>query len=280
MPKKWAMAQISRPFQIALIAVGLLVAVWFVALRGHSPSTSGSPAGSSAASAPAPAATAHANPATARSAPPQSAAGEEKAAAAPTPIYHGAAPGVEGLTRAIDKAHGAVATSQQDAKQFEHQSAEPSSAAAPAASASAPASSATTVTVTTVPSKAVAKAPTTAGSKVASTTTAAALHSGQKAVEAELKQGDVVLLLFWNPAGADDLAVRNALRPLASARRKIVVHEAAANQVATFGSITKGIQVDETPTVLIVTKTGRVTPLAGLTDTYSVEQAIAEARRA
>ncbi len=287
MPKKWAMAQISRPFQIALIAVGLLVAVWFVALRGHSPSQSGPAAGAAPASTSAPAATAHASIVPAHS-PAVSAAGEEKAAAAPTPIYHGAAPGVEGLTRDINKAHGAVATSQQHAKQFERQSAESSSASAPAASAtttpvvtaSTPAASSSSSPVTKVSSTTVAKAPAKAGSKVASTTTAAALHSGEKAVQAELKHGDVVVLLFWNPAGADDVAVRNALRPLASAHRKIVVHEAPAKEVASFGSITRGVQVDQTPTVLIVTKTGVVTPLSGLTDTYSVEQAIEEALRA
>ena len=91
------MAQISRPFQIAALALVLFVAVWFVALHGHS-STSGS--GSSAPSTP-----------------PHSAAAQAQKAAAPTPVYHGAAPGVSGLTRAIDKAHGAVATSQQNAKQ-------------------------------------------------------------------------------------------------------------------------------------------------------------------
>ncbi len=46
------MTQISRPFQIALAAVVLLAAVWFVALRGHSSSGSSS---TPAASAPAPA---------------------------------------------------------------------------------------------------------------------------------------------------------------------------------------------------------------------------------
>jgi len=269
------MAQISRPFQIALIAVGLLVAVWFVALRGHSPSTSSSGAGAAPTSTTAPAAPAHPTAPAAPSAA-VSAAGEAKAAAAPTPIYHGAAPGVEGLTRAIDKAHGAVATSQQDAKHFEGQSAEAATATAPAATASSPAATASTsTTVTKVTTTAIVKSPASKGSGA---TRAAALLSGQRAVEAELKRGDMVVLLFWNPAGADDVAVRNALRPLNSPRRKIVVHEASANQVALFGSITKGVQVDATPTVLIINKAGNVSSLVGLTDTYSVEQAIDEAR--
>ena len=34
------MTQISRPFQIVLVAFALFVAVWFVALRAHSSSSS------------------------------------------------------------------------------------------------------------------------------------------------------------------------------------------------------------------------------------------------
>ena len=36
------MTQISRPFQIALLAMCLFAAVWFFALQGHSTSTNGS----------------------------------------------------------------------------------------------------------------------------------------------------------------------------------------------------------------------------------------------
>ncbi len=50
-----------------------------------------------------------------RVAPPPAAAG--RTAAAPTPVYRGPAPGVEGLTRAIAKAHGAVAKSQHNAQE-------------------------------------------------------------------------------------------------------------------------------------------------------------------
>ena len=35
------MAQLSRPYQVALGAIGLLAAVWFIALRGHSGASGG-----------------------------------------------------------------------------------------------------------------------------------------------------------------------------------------------------------------------------------------------
>ncbi|HET7296027.1 MAG TPA: hypothetical protein VFI66_02735, partial [Gemmatimonadales bacterium] len=66
------MAQLSRPYQIALAALVLAVVMWFIAFGRHSRSTSG----------PSP------------SAPAPSASG---GGAGSRHIYHGSAPGVEGL---------------------------------------------------------------------------------------------------------------------------------------------------------------------------------------
>jgi hypothetical protein len=302
MPKEREMAQISRPFQIALVAFGLLVAVWFFALHGHS-STSGS--GSTPAAPATPAA--------------PSAAAQAEKAAAPSGAYHGSAPGVAGLTRAIEKAHGAVATSQQNAKQLQEKSAQASSSAAPTAGASttatpaakphtpgstaaskSPTATATAPSVHTAPTAtapSVHKAPTTLGT--AGTTP----PNRQRVVEAELKQGKIVLLLFWNPKGADDAAVRAELQLLLAAHerpqalasnpkvqrllkafggevhKKIAVHQALSSEVASFGTVTRGVQVYGTPTILVLNPRAQATPLAGLTDAFSIEQAIDEARR-
>jgi hypothetical protein len=89
------MAQLSRPYQIILGVVVVFGLIWAVALRSHSSNPS-----EPTASTPTPTNSASAN---------GSSGGN---AAAPTKVYHGAAPGVEGLTKAIAKAHGAVAESQ------------------------------------------------------------------------------------------------------------------------------------------------------------------------
>jgi hypothetical protein len=259
LPKERAMAQLSRPYQIALVGLAFLVLVWFVALRGHSASPGSTPA----ASTPAP-----------------TAASKAKGAAAPAPVYHGAAPGVEGLTRAIAKAHGAVTTSQQNAKQLQEKSAQASGQ-----------STETTTPSTTVThsSKAVAPASTPArASKSAThthtkprTVTASGTPAQQKAVESELKGGKVVLLLFWNPKASVDVAVHKELQAVGrKLRGKIAVHDALAKQVGSFGSITKAIQVYQTPTILLVNRHGVTTTLTGLTDVYSLEQTIEEARHA
>jgi hypothetical protein len=282
------MTQLSRPFQIALLAMGLFVAVWFVALRGHSPSAGGS-------SSPAPA-----------SAPAPSASSQAEKAGGPSSVYHGSAPGVAGLTHAIAKAHGAVAESQQNAKTLQEKSAQASSPTSTGAAAGAPTAgsqpkssatstgSATThpagathpaAPAATVPPAATSKsAPKGAGSSSAS---ANAAPAKQVQVEKELKQGRTVILLFWSPSGADDVVVRRSLQLLqafhradgTAQNRTIVVHEARANQVVSFGTITRAVQINQTPTIVIITPTGKTKTVTGITDPLSIQQAISEARK-
>lgn len=284
MPKGFLMDQISRPFQIALVAVGLLAAVWLLAIHGRSAST---PESSGSATSTTPAVT--------------SGAAQEKAAAAATPTYKGAAPGVAGLTGAIAKAHGAVATSQQNAKELAGKSAQASSTAtaAPSTTAAVPATKAAAPATTTHVST------THVSTKHSSTTVVKVTKgapAGQRAVESDLAKGNVVVLLFWTPAGSADQAVHDELRALNAIHNKlrsqqnnptvkrlesvtglqfagkIAVHEASAAQVTYFGSITRGVQVNGTPTLLVINKHGRTITLAGLQDAYAIEQAIDEAR--
>ena len=102
----------------------------------------------------------------------------------------------------------------------------------------------------------------------------------QRTVEGELKGGKLVAILFWNPKGADDAAVRRELEAVGRALGgKLVVHQASASQVGSFGSITRAVQIYQTPTILIINKHGQATVLTGLTDAFSLEQAIEEARQ-
>jgi hypothetical protein len=101
----------------------------------------------------------------------------------------------------------------------------------------------------------------------------------QTTVAAELKQGKVVLLLFWNPHSTDDAAVERQVQAVAhKLGHGVAVHTALAKQVNSFGSVTRNIQVYQTPTLLIVDPKLQVTTLTGYTDAYSIEQAVAEAR--
>lgn len=270
------MTQLSRPFQIALVTLALFVLVWFAALH-HRTSDSGGGSGSTPAASSAPVK--------------PSSAAEARAAAAPTHIYHGAAPGVEGLTRAIDRAHGAVAQSQHEAHRVEtsEPSASSGSSANAASSTSAAAAAQTnhasttathvshTTTHTLVHPK--AASPTRVQPKSPAVKHPATKLSLQATVEHELQQGKTVLILFWNSHGSDDMAVHNALPAVQRALgSKLAVHYASAGQVGAFGTVTHAVQVTQTPTLLIVNPHGQTTVLTGLTDAFAIQQAVAESR--
>jgi hypothetical protein len=249
------MAQISRPFQIALAAVVLLGGIWLFALQGDSKSggSSSQPAASS---------------------PPKSAAqpsSSSSSASSDAATGGTTAPGVSGLSRAIAKAHGAVSTSEQNAHELQKKS--------EAASSTSNQTSESASAQTPAPAKATASTPARATPAPAKPKQAAVLATKQKTVESELRAGDVVVLLFWDRKGADDIAVHNAVRGLARGNRKIAVHESSARQVAQYGTVTRGVQVLGTPTVLVVGRHGKTKALTGLTDRYALQQAISEARK-
>jgi hypothetical protein len=210
---------------------------------------------------------------------------------------------VEGLTRAIARAHEAVATARRNEKQLEEKSAQASTVTpSGAAGASAPGSTATgavasppvstgsvktpAVTVhakvkpaTTPPATARKLAP--SGASAPSTASAKSPPAMQATVEAELKQGKIVAVLFWNSKAPVDQAVQRELQAVGrTLGGKLAVHDARAGQVGSFGSITRDVQVFQTPTILIVNKHGQATSLTGLTDGFAIEQAIDEARHA
>ncbi|HWX75347.1 MAG TPA: hypothetical protein VNZ05_08575 [Solirubrobacteraceae bacterium] len=270
------MAHLSRPFQVALAAICVLAAVWLVALRGHSSSNPTS------SSVPAPQ--------------PSSSSG---GSASSTPST-GSAPGVAGLTRAIEKARGAVALSEANAKQLAEKSAQassPSGSGAPTASstsggAGALSKPAGTHTAASGPSHASTRTHTRSSASSRSHTppthtraATPAAHpvaspSAQQRVEAELKQGKIVAILVWDPHALVDQVAHNELESVVRAQHgRVAVIAASANQVGSFGSFTRAVQVYGTPTILFINRRGQTSSLSGLTDTYSLEQAISEAKR-
>ncbi|HEX4482709.1 MAG TPA: hypothetical protein VH081_02900 [Solirubrobacteraceae bacterium] len=251
------MTHISRPFQIALAVLVLFVAVWFLALRGHSSSGSGSePA--AAVSAPASASsssTAAASSATAA----KGASGNGSKLA--HKAHHAAVTGQPSLKHTIDKAQGAVK---------KHSPHKAQSATAAKASTKVVAKAKTTAAPKAAKSHAVA--PTKANSASANT---------QQAVEAQLKQGKVVAVLFWSPLGTVDRVVRRELQAVShSSHGRVAVHVAGADEIGAFGSFTRAVQVFSTPTILLINAKGKTSSVSGLTDTFGIKQAVREVKQA
>ncbi len=334
MPKLELMAQISRPFQmalVALLALAMLTTTWFMVLHRSSGTTSSgtsSPSGASSAGGSA----SHAS---------ASGAGSGR-------VYHGPVPGLEGLTRDIKRAHEAGAKEERGVTYEEKHagethasttSASTGSAAKTHTSTSSAASTHHTTTAvhthrTTVIVHTRHGASTTArshaqthGSHAAAAPAATAaltlrnlteaLHlkavvdlveaidptlglkskvahaegvfvarmksdlqpTSPATIAAELHQGKTVLLLFLNPQSYDDDATAIGTTEVAyKLRHHVAAHLALASQVNSFGSITRDIQVYQTPTLLIINPKREVTTVTGLTDEFALEQAIAEAK--
>jgi hypothetical protein len=288
MPKHEAMAQISRPFQIVVVVFLVFACVWLFALQGRS-STPTSSSSAPVVSATTPAASA-----------PSTAAAKAKPKGTSTHVYHGPVPGLEGLTRDISRTHHAVGVSEGRTQRIENKSAQVAGEATPRSStptpphtsthtpthtsaATAPVTNASTHASSKTSSKALSKTSSKTSTSVAHkrATTLAATLTGQRTVEAELAKGEIVLLLFWNPKGTDDVAVQQAVRQVQTAdrssRQRVAVQEAMASQVASFGSVTRGVQVYATPTLFVINKAGHAIVLTGLQDAFSIQQTIDEA---
>ncbi|HEY2718802.1 MAG TPA: hypothetical protein VGI52_04160 [Solirubrobacteraceae bacterium] len=272
------MPQLSRPFQIVLVVFVLFAALWFAVLRGHSAGNESSSPSPSAAST---------SSAGAKQATPSSA--NAGSPASKGSVYHGSAPGVEGLSRAIQKARGAVAQSQQDANQQQQKSAQASSQTQgpQAQNSQAQASQQTRSSKQTHSRSSSAHGAATKAKSTSSATAeahskaASGIPAMQATVEGELHQGKVVAVLFFNPKGSVDNVVRRELQRAGhSSHGKLAVHVASAKQVGAFGSFTRTVQVYSTPTILLINKAGVTSSLTGLTDAFSIEQAVREVKAA
>jgi hypothetical protein len=295
------MAQISRPIQIAFGTIVVLAAIWLLAFQGHK---------TPAENEPAPAASTPSTSASSGSGSSSGGAGSKE--------YHGSAPGVAGLTKAINKAHGAVSTSEKNAQQLSQKSAaasgesansdEASKAAETSKGAAGSTSTKTSAQgttsahgTTTAPSASASTPKTSTQPKSPATKTATAGFARQHEVETALHQGKIAVLLFWSPKGADDVSVHKELQALLNAHKHargghvaesltrnfgrelnkgIAVFDASSKEVAAFGSITRGVQVFGTPTLLIVNSKGTTTTLTGLQDAFAIEQAVNITRHA
>jgi hypothetical protein len=241
-PKTRVMTHVSRPLIAVLLGAVVFFAVWTVALKPHS-STSGG----------------------------------------------GSSSGVGSYQSAIDKAHQSVTTS--DKASVAHggtlsPSATTSTAAATTATPTAPAT-------TTAPATATAPATTTHAASAAATkqgttatattsvapTTTAPVSATQRRLsttESALDTGKVVALLFYNPAGADDRAVRQELAAVPTNGNKVVKLAVPLSEAGRYTFITANVQLDSSPTLVLIDRAKQATTIVGFTDRYEIAQRVAD----
>jgi hypothetical protein len=100
-----------------------------------------------------------------------------------------------------------------------------------------------------------------------------------KPVAKAIDDRKVLVLLFWDRDSADDRAVRRELRAVDRWSGEVRVHAAQAAKVSRYARITRGANVAQSPTTLVVDRNLKVTTLVGFVDTQSVDQAVLDALR-
>jgi hypothetical protein len=100
-----------------------------------------------------------------------------------------------------------------------------------------------------------------------------------KPVAKAVKDDKVLVLLFWNDKSADDRAVRRELRGVDRWDGEVVVQAAPIKSVSRYGRVTRGADVQQSPTVVVVDRNLKAERLVGYVDRPTIDQAVVDAMR-
>jgi hypothetical protein len=98
-------------------------------------------------------------------------------------------------------------------------------------------------------------------------------------VRQAIRKDKVLVLLFWNGKSVDDKAVRASLRKVDRWDGRVSVHVAPLNKISKYGRIARGVDVEQSPTVVVADRDLKAVTLVGYVDTTSIDQAVVDALR-
>jgi hypothetical protein len=98
-----------------------------------------------------------------------------------------------------------------------------------------------------------------------------------KAVLADVDAGKVAVVLFWNKKASDDRATRRALRDVDTHHGKVVTRAVPIDEVGKYEAITRGAQVLESPTVLVIGAGGKARAITGYTQAKEIDELVGSA---
>jgi hypothetical protein len=145
-----------------------------------------------------------------------------------------------------------------------------------AAKAQAPAAAATPAAATPAVTSSKPAVPVTA-SKPSAASAAKVDASRNAAVLRDFRAKKVVVMLFWNAKGADDIATRGVIRGLNRHHGKVAVHIVPITRVGQYDAVTRGVHVVESPTVVIIDRKRHTRVITGLTEPQELDQAVGDA---
>jgi len=185
--------------------------------------------------------------------------------------------GLGGYQADINKAHQAVqisAAANARAGGDAAAASTPAAAAAPAG-ATTTSSSATTVTRSTVTNATGSK--TTTQTTVTQANRTAGAANRFSTVQSALKAHKVVALLFFNPAAADDRAVKQELEAIPTHRGRVVKLTIPLSEVANYTAVTQQVPVNLSPTLVLIAGNGQAGEIVGFSDQFEIAQRVDDA---
>jgi len=87
------------------------------------------------------------------------------------------------------------------------------------------------------------------------------------------------VLLFWNGKSADDKAVHKALANVNRWDGRVYVGSAPIKKISKYGRIARGVDIEQSPTVVIADNQLRAETLVGYVDAKTIDQAVVDAFR-
>lgn len=93
-------------------------------------------------------------------------------------------------------------------------------------------------------------------------------------VQNAMAKHKMVVMLFYNPSGADDQAVDQQLAGVSTHAGKVVKLNIPLNEAANFTAVTNQVPVNFSPTLVLIAPSGQTDEIVGFADQYEIAQRV------
>jgi hypothetical protein len=100
-----------------------------------------------------------------------------------------------------------------------------------------------------------------------------------KGVRTAIRKDKVLVLLFWNPKSADDRLVRKSLNKVRTWDGRVFVQAAPLKRISRYGRIARGVNVEQSPTIVVADRNLKAETLVGYVDPTTINQSVVDALR-
>ena len=93
-------------------------------------------------------------------------------------------------------------------------------------------------------------------------------------VQSAMAKHKMVVMLFYNPAGADDQAVKQELAGVPTHRGKVVKLTIPLGESSNFTPVTDQVPVNFSPTLVLIAPSGQTDEIVGFSDQFEIAQRV------